>query len=157
MLGGAGYVRDWPVEQALRDGRVFTVYEGASGMQALDLLHRRLWRDQGEGLAAFMDLAQAEGGAALPAVLALLRDAAARLSAVKHRPREGEAGASAFLQLAGLAATGWIAQRLTGLPDPRLAAAGAYWLSDLPSRAALEHARATAGAGRLAGFETLKA
>src|ERR1700761_5600969 len=60
VLGGAGYVRDWPVEQVLRDSRVLTIYEGASGIQALDLVHRRLWRDEGRGLKAFLDLARAD-------------------------------------------------------------------------------------------------
>jgi hypothetical protein len=124
VLGGAGYVRDWPVEQALRDARVFTIYEGATGMQALDLLHRRLWRDGGRGLALFMDVARAEIAAhpsphadALAQVLDLLQSAADVLSPLRPTPREAEAGATAFLNLAGLAATGWIALRLAFLPD----------------------------------------
>ena len=69
------------------------------------------------------------------------------------RSGEGEAGAYAFLQLAGLAATGWIALRLTGLDDARLQAAGRFWLSDIEPRANLEHARVTMGQARLEGFE----
>jgi alkylation response protein AidB-like acyl-CoA dehydrogenase len=165
VLGGAGYVRDWPVEQALRDARVFTIYEGASGMQALDLLHRRLWRDEGTGLKAFLDLARADvatagggpGAETLAWVLDLLEDAAEQLDGWRAAPREAEAGASAFLQLAGLCATGWIALRLTGLKAARLAAAGRFWLSDLAQRASLDYARATHGAGRLDAFAAFKA
>ena len=42
VLGGAGYTSEWPAEQALRDARVLTIFEGATGIQALDLTHRRL-------------------------------------------------------------------------------------------------------------------
>jgi hypothetical protein len=47
VLGGAGYVRDFPVERLLRDCRVFSIYEGTSGIQALDLLKRRVLDDEG--------------------------------------------------------------------------------------------------------------
>jgi alkylation response protein AidB-like acyl-CoA dehydrogenase len=161
VLGGAGYVRDWPVEQALRDSRVLTIYEGASGIQALDLLHRRLWRDEGRGLRAFLGLARADlddtaEAAALAFVLDCLEDAGEVLAGYQGQPREGEAGSYAFLQLAGLAATGWIALRLSGLGDPRLAAAGRFWLSDIEPKANLEHARVTLGQGRLDGFDSFR-
>ena len=164
VMGGAGYVRDWPVEQYLRDARVFTIYEGASGMQALDLLHRRLWRDEAKGLKAFLEMARADvatvdGGSdaeTLAWVLDLLEDAGEQLEGWKSQPREAEAGALAFLQLAGLCATGWIALRLTGLKDARLASAGRFWLSDLAQRASLDYARATHGAERLLAFDAFK-
>ena len=41
VLGGAGYTREWPAERYLRDARVLAIYEGTSGMQALDLALRR--------------------------------------------------------------------------------------------------------------------
>jgi len=161
VLGGAGYVKDWPIEQALRDSRVFTIYEGASGMQALDLVHRRLWRDDGRGLKAFLGIARADlddgpEAAALAFVLDCLEDAAEILNGYQGEPREAEAGSYAFLQLAGLAATGWIALRLSKMDDPRLAAAGRFWLSDIEPRANLEHARVTLGQGRLEGFAAFK-
>ena len=159
VLGGAGYVRDWPIEQYLRDARVFTIYEGATGMQALDLLHRRLWRDEGKGLKAFLEIARADIAGqpeadALAYTLDLLEEAAEHLDSFKSQAREAEAGATPFLHLAALAATGWIALRLTGLDNARLAAAGRWWLSDLAPRAALEQARATQGADRLEAFDS---
>lgn len=54
VLGGAGYTREWPVEALLRDARIITIYEGTTGMQAQDFLHRRLVRDEGAGLHAFL-------------------------------------------------------------------------------------------------------
>jgi alkylation response protein AidB-like acyl-CoA dehydrogenase len=162
VLGGAGYVNDWPIEQALRDSRVFTLYEGTSGMQALDLVHRRLWRDEGRGLKSFLDLARADlddsaEAAAAAFVLDCLEDAAEILQGYQGESREAEAGSYAFLELAGLAATGWIALRLSKLDDARLKAAGRFWLSDIEPRANLEHARVTLGQGRLDGFAAFKA
>jgi len=73
VLGGAGYTRDWPLEQYLRDARVMTIYEGTTGIQALDFLIRRLWRDNGAGLKELM----ARMGAELSAADAQLREARA--------------------------------------------------------------------------------
>ena len=60
VLGGAGYTREWPVERRLRDARVFAVFEGTTGIQAIDLLHRRLWRERGEGIRRFVEIARTE-------------------------------------------------------------------------------------------------
>lgn len=60
VLGGAGYVTDCPLEQYLRDARIMAIYEGTTGMQGLDFLTRRLWRDEGRGLAVFLRMARTE-------------------------------------------------------------------------------------------------
>lgn len=164
VMGGAGYTREWPVERHLRDARILAIYEGTSGMQAQDLLERRLLRDGGAGLAAFLRAARADvageragAASALGAVLDRLERTAAALR--EAPPRDRDAAAYPFLQLAGLAATGWIALRLAGLSgDPvsdHLAACGRFWLADLAPRAALEDARIALGAARLDGFESL--
>src|SRR5262249_48180816 len=119
VLGGAGYTREWPIEQGLRDARVLSVFEGASGIQALDLLHRRLLRGDGEALNIFLarakaDVAQGEEGEGLREALDALEAAGAALRA--GAPSDAEAGASAFLDLAILCAQGWIAARLAALP-----------------------------------------
>jgi hypothetical protein len=46
-FGGAGYTRDFPIEQYVRDAKIDTLYEGTTGIQALDLLWRKIVRDQG--------------------------------------------------------------------------------------------------------------
>ncbi|MGE0790316.1 MAG: acyl-CoA dehydrogenase [Sandaracinaceae bacterium] len=46
--GGAGYVRDFPVEQAARDSKVFSIYEGTTHIQALDLVSRKLGQAGGK-------------------------------------------------------------------------------------------------------------
>ncbi len=167
VLGGAGYVKDWPVEQMLRDSRVFAVFEGASGIQALDLLARRLRRDGGRGLEVFLRLARADaerlGGrqdddaARLAGVLDLLAEAGARLGR-----ESGVEAAYPFLKLAGAAALGWSALRLGALPlsgpaGRRLAAASRFALSELAIAAASEHARTRLPADRLALLDDLLA
>lgn len=46
-MGGHGYLEDYPVEQFLRDARIAAIYEGANGIQAIDLLGRKVGRKQG--------------------------------------------------------------------------------------------------------------
>ncbi len=46
-MGGSGYTKDWPVEQLLRDARIARIYEGTNGIQALDLVGRKLIMKQG--------------------------------------------------------------------------------------------------------------
>lgn len=48
VLGGAGYVNDWPVERMLRDCRVFSIYEGTTAIQGIDLLQRRILAGEGQ-------------------------------------------------------------------------------------------------------------
>ena len=55
VLGGSGYMKDYPLEQYLRDSRVDTVYEGTTAIQSLDLLLRRIERDDGAALSVLFD------------------------------------------------------------------------------------------------------
>ena len=52
MLGGHGYVAEWGMEQFVRDARIAMIYEGANGVQALDLVARKLPKDGGRALVA---------------------------------------------------------------------------------------------------------
>ena len=52
VFGGSGYTMDFPMEQYIRDARIDTIYEGTTGIQAMDLFFRKIARDQGETLAA---------------------------------------------------------------------------------------------------------
>ncbi len=54
-LGGHGYIRDWGLEQNLRDCRIATLYEGTTGIQALDLLGRKVLGAGGKTLAPLID------------------------------------------------------------------------------------------------------
>jgi len=48
VYGGAGYIQDYPVEQILRDAKITSIYEGTSGIQALDLLGRKMLINNGK-------------------------------------------------------------------------------------------------------------
>lgn len=51
VFGGSGYTQDYPIEQYLRDAKIDSIYEGTTGIQALDLFFRKIVRDQGETVA----------------------------------------------------------------------------------------------------------
>jgi alkylation response protein AidB-like acyl-CoA dehydrogenase len=53
VLGGHGYVREWGLEQFVRDARIAMIYEGANGIQALDLVGRKLAANGGRAVFAF--------------------------------------------------------------------------------------------------------
>ena len=167
VLGGAGYTREWPVEQGLRDARVLTVFEGTTGMQALDLTLRRLRSPGAAGFVAFLEEARTAAAAiddagGLTTALDTLEATGNALIAAEQR--DVEAGATAFLALAGIVASGWIAARLiaagaAAAADPlarRLAAAGRFALSDIAPRAALAAHQALAGTARLADFAAMQ-
>ena len=75
ILGGYGYTRDYPVERFYRDNRLNHIHEGTYGIQALDLLGRKILGDAGRGLTAFAAMVR-ETVAAAPGALA---DEGARL------------------------------------------------------------------------------
>ncbi|MBE2263639.1 MAG: acyl-CoA dehydrogenase family protein [Burkholderiaceae bacterium] len=54
VFGGHGYVREWGIEQHVRDARVAMIYEGTNEIQAIDLLVRKVLADGGEGLRALL-------------------------------------------------------------------------------------------------------
>ena len=53
MFGGHGYIAEWGMEQFVRDARIAMIYEGANGIQALDLVGRKLPRDGGRAVMTF--------------------------------------------------------------------------------------------------------
>lgn len=56
VFGGHGYIAEWGMEQLARDARITTMYEGTTGIQALDLLGRKTIQLQGAGLKRFLGL-----------------------------------------------------------------------------------------------------
>ena len=54
VFGGHGYVREWGIEQIVRDARVAMIYEGTNEIQAIDLLVRKVLTDGGQGLGALL-------------------------------------------------------------------------------------------------------
>ena len=58
VYGGHGYIREWGMEQNVRDARISTLYEGTTGIQAMDLLGRKVLLDGGQTFTAFIDIIQ---------------------------------------------------------------------------------------------------
>lgn len=122
VLGGAGYVRDCPLEQYLRDARIMAIYEGTTGMQALDFLTRRLWRDEGRGLAVFLQLARAEihaGAVRHPGPAGALGELLDRFAALsrhmqglQHDTDTAFYRADSYMRAAWAAVAAWLAFRL---------------------------------------------
>ena len=60
VFGGHGYVREWGIEQIVRDARVAMIYEGTNEIQAIDLLVRKVLTDGGTGMNALLDTIAAD-------------------------------------------------------------------------------------------------
>jgi len=59
VYGGHGYIEEWGMSQFARDARIAMIYEGANGVQALDLVGRKLAADGGRHVMAFFDMVKA--------------------------------------------------------------------------------------------------
>ena len=86
-FGGHGYIAEHGMEQLARDARITTLYEGTTGIQALDLMGRKTLQLQGAGLKAFLGLVQAfcteqAGNAALAEFIGPLREKAGEWQAL---------------------------------------------------------------------------
>ena len=55
IYGGHGFIREWGMEQLMRDSRITQIYEGTNGIQALDFIRRKLLADGGQQLTALQD------------------------------------------------------------------------------------------------------
>ncbi|TFI57292.1 acyl-CoA dehydrogenase [Sphingomonas parva] len=62
IYGGHGYIREWGMEQFVRDARIAQIYEGTNGIQALDLVGRKLGANGGRAIQAFLKLLAEEIG-----------------------------------------------------------------------------------------------
>ncbi|MDF1621464.1 acyl-CoA dehydrogenase C-terminal domain-containing protein [Pseudothioclava nitratireducens] len=60
VYGGHGYIEEWGMSQFVRDARIAMIYEGANGVQALDLVGRKLAQDGGKHVMAFFEMIKAE-------------------------------------------------------------------------------------------------
>jgi len=56
VFGGYGYIKELPVEQLMRDSRIFMIYEGTNGIQAMDLLGRKLSMKKGKAFGYFLEM-----------------------------------------------------------------------------------------------------
>jgi 3-(methylthio)propanoyl-CoA dehydrogenase len=160
VLGGAGYTREWAAEQYLRDARVLSIYEGTSGMQALDLVLRRVLGNEGRSLQMFLDKSRADIANCQDAWAAsqasAIVDALAAACAAMDRQTATEV-AYPLLQLASYATTAWIAVRLADFSgssvNDHLANLGRHWLRLAVPAAQSEAALVAAGMDLTSGFD----
>jgi butyryl-CoA dehydrogenase len=134
VLGGYGYTRDFPVEQYWRDNRLNMIHEGTHGIQALDLLGRKVVMQGGRGLAllartigATVERARArpalaEHANALAAALEHL-GAATRAAWSTGDPEEALANATPYLQAFGHTVLAWVWLDVALCAEKALAAA----------------------------------
>ncbi|MFO1467326.1 MAG: acyl-CoA dehydrogenase [Steroidobacteraceae bacterium] len=126
VFGGYGYITDTGVEQYARDVRVGAIYEGTNGIQAIDLVTRKLIADRATRLSEFVEAMRTsvKATAAEPAVDAI-REGVAKgadllelvsrellARAGQSRAADIEAGAVPYLKLAGLVGGAWMWLRM---------------------------------------------
>jgi hypothetical protein len=135
VFGGHGYIKEWGIEQFVRDARIPMIYEGANGIQALDLVGRKLAKDGGRALTAFFAEVQgfAKENAAddkLKLYLEPLGKALAHLQQATMwfaqnalaKPDNAGAGATDYMHLFGLVALGYMWARMAQAAQQKLAA-----------------------------------
>ncbi|MCE8009427.1 acyl-CoA dehydrogenase C-terminal domain-containing protein [Aestuariivita sp.] len=109
VYGGHGYIEEWGMSQYTRDARIAMIYEGANGVQALDLVGRKLAQDGGKHVMAFFDL-----------VKSFIKDTAGQDADFDRDFLDPLKAASKDLQSAGM----YFMQN--GMKNPNNALAGSY-------------------------------
>ncbi|WP_375195804.1 acyl-CoA dehydrogenase C-terminal domain-containing protein [Sphingobium sp.] len=119
VFGGHGYIWENGVEQYVRDARIAQIYEGTNGVQAMDLVGRKLPMNGGRALQAFLkivatDVAEAKGNERLAPLAEALEKASGQLGAATmwlmqnamKNPDNAGAGAVHYMHILGIVATG---------------------------------------------------
>ena len=134
VFGGHGYVREWGIEQHIRDARVAMIYEGTNEIQAIDLLVRKVLADGGQGLNALFDFVEAD----IPAKSASRTAAVARIGAlravtqqiVQAAPKDAQLPfrvADDYLRACALVLLDWAWQRIDAVVDEQVPNAATRW------------------------------
>ena len=132
--GGMGFVEETGAAQYLRDARITTIYEGTTGIQAMDLVGRKIAREGGATAKAWLGELKAfdtelarSGNADIQSLRAQLAAGAQALGdcvqfvVAEKNPLAAFAGAVPFLRLAGIVAGGWQMARAALISDQKLA------------------------------------
>ncbi|MCA1652692.1 MAG: acyl-CoA dehydrogenase C-terminal domain-containing protein [Sphingomicrobium sp.] len=130
VFGGHGYIREWGMEQFVRDARIAQIYEGTNGVQAMDLVGRKLAKDGGRAIRAFLetvgqDIAATKtagdpAGLADPLEKALGHLQGATMWLAQNgmgNPNNIGAGAYAYMQLMGVVCLGWMWLKIAAASD----------------------------------------
>jgi alkylation response protein AidB-like acyl-CoA dehydrogenase len=130
VLGGAGFTTDWPLEQLVRDGRIPRIYEGTNGIQAMDLVGRKLGLKGGrlivrlfETIRSFLaDTPDAPHHSDLERALHALEEATAWIAANGMQdPEQAGAAASPYLRLTALTVIAYLWSRMASVAVRKLA------------------------------------
>ncbi|MFM8863874.1 MAG: acyl-CoA dehydrogenase family protein [Limnohabitans sp.] len=140
VFGGHGYVREWGIEQIVRDARVAMIYEGTNEIQAIDLLVRKVLADGGQCIGALLDFVEKDMPAAastrtaaiarvgtLRAVTKQILEAARRDAQLPYRVADD------YLRACALVLMDWAWLRIEAAVDTDTPNAGPRWQA--PARA----------------------
>ena len=135
LYGGHGYIQEWGMEQFVRDARIAMIYEGANGIQALDLVGRKLPADGGRALKAFFKEVGEYAGAnqndaAMAEFIGPLANAVQDLQAATAwlmengtaNPDEAAAGSTDYMHLFGLVSFAYMWAMMAKTAQTKLAA-----------------------------------
>lgn len=164
VLGGHGYVRDWGMERFVRNARIGQIYEGANGVQAMDLVNRKLTAKGGRPFQSFIAAIEqtlsalpqtAHGRLAVTSMQSGLAHLKAALAAMQAQglndPHAAGAAAYDLLTMFGIVTIGWTWAELAcveGAPESKQALARVWFTREMPLLAALR-ARIEAGPASL--------
>ena len=134
VFGGHGYIREWGMEQFVRDARIAQIYEGTNGIQAMDLCGRKLAQKGGAGIQAFFkmigeEVEQAKGDETLGALAEPLGKALAEqqsatmwfMSNAMQNPNHLGAGAHHYMHMMGIVTLGFMWLRMAKVAQAKLA------------------------------------
>jgi alkylation response protein AidB-like acyl-CoA dehydrogenase len=135
MFGGHGYVEEWGMSQFVRDARIAMIYEGANGVQAMDLVGRKLGRDGGRAVMGFFGevgqfCQENAGDAAMKPFVEPLNGALQQLQQATMwfmqnamaNPNNAGAGAHDYMHLFGLVALGYMHAKMARVALDKLKA-----------------------------------
>jgi acyl-CoA dehydrogenase len=138
VFGGHGYIAEHGMEQFVRDARIAMIYEGANGIQALDLVGRKLGKDGGRAVTAFFGevtgfLKQHAAEEAMQPYVAPLQQALGHLQQATmwfmqnamRAPDNAGAGSHDYMHLFGLVALGYMWAQMALAARRKLANGGA--------------------------------
>jgi alkylation response protein AidB-like acyl-CoA dehydrogenase len=129
VLGGSGFTTDWPLEQLVRDGRIARIYEGTNGIQAMDLVGRKLSLKGGQlvrslfgELTGFLkDNPEAPHREELKGALKALESATLWIAQnAPNDPEQAGAAATPYLRLMALTVIGYLWSRMAGVAQAQL-------------------------------------
>ena len=148
--GGMGYIEETGAAQHLRDARIAPIYEGTNGIQAADLVGRKLGLDG--GLAFDGLIADVRADAVDPLLIALCDQVEVAAASLRDMaPDDRQAGSYPFLTMSAVLFAGWLVERIARSPaaDERNRAAARFFLGAVVPEASGLAAGAGAGAAML--------